>query len=81
MNFFEAQEFIKKVNPGKDIKFEFDKQCVRTIEFIFSNGEPHEIPHVQYEKIKITIEKQEPMYIQISPHRVTLSYDQARDLV
>lgn len=72
MNLFEAQDIFAKMNPGKNITFEFDDKCVRQIECIYTEGKLHPDNHVQYEHLKVTVEGNEPIYVPIMPHRAVI---------
>lgn len=72
MNLFEAQEIFAKMNPGKNITFEFDEKCIRQIECIYTEGKLHPHNHVQYECVKVSVEGNEPIYVPIQPHRAII---------
>lgn len=73
MNYYELQEFMKKVNPGKNILFEFDDYSIRQIECMYTEDKLHTHNHIQYEKCKVTVEGQDPIYAPIAPHRMLIS--------
>lgn len=75
MDFFEAQDFMKKMYPDKAITFEFDEKCQRLHELVYTDGIPNEIHHIQCEQIKATVDGMEPFYIPIKPHRLSVSWD------
>lgn len=81
MNFFEAQEFIKKMNPGKEVKFDFDERCIRVIELVFYEGLPNPIHHIEYNQCKALLDGQEPIYVPIAPHRMNCDLDYVKKLI
>lgn len=81
MDLYQAQDFMKKMHPGKKIDYEFDDKCHRIIEIVFTDGVPHEIHHVENHKVKVTVEGQEPMYMPIMPHRITTNWNAVKSYV
>jgi len=69
MNFFEAQDFFKQMYPGKSIQYEFDKKCCRACEITYTDGIENPIHHVENNKVKITVEGMDSIYIPIELHR------------
>ena len=78
MNFFEAQEFMQKMYPGKQISFEFDDNCHRKVEIMYTDGAPHMINHVECCKVKAKVEGMDPIYIPIQPHRFNTTWTGAK---
>lgn len=74
MNFFEAQDFFKKMHPGKKIIFEFDEKCHRVHELIYTDGNPNVAHHVENNQVKVTVEGMAPFYVPIAPHREIYSW-------
>lgn len=81
MNLYEAQEFFKKMYPGKAISYEFDMKCLYQMEVIHSDGKPHKINHVEYQKVKVLVEGMEPMYVPIAPHRGCIEFDEVKKYI
>lgn len=71
MDLFQAQDFMKEMYPSKDISFEFDDNCHRIVEMVFTNGSPHLMHHVECNKVKVNIPGEPSRYVPISPHRIT----------
>ena len=69
MDFFQAQEFFKKMFPNSLVEFEFDKNCIRQVELIYTDGQPNPVHHVENHKVKVTVHGMEPVYVDIAPHR------------
>lgn len=78
MDLFEAKEFFTDLYKGKELKYEFDNHCMRTIEIVHTESLPHLINHVEYNKVKITPDGVEPFYIPIAPHRMNISIAEIR---
>ena len=70
MNLYEAQDFFKKMYPDKQISYDFDDSCIRQIECIYTDGKLHSHNHVEYQKVRVTVEGMSPMYVPIAPHRM-----------
>jgi hypothetical protein len=81
MNYFQVQDFFKKMYPGKEIKFEFDDRCHRFHELVYTEGRPNEFHHVENHHVKMTIENQEPIYVPIQPHREVYSWDEIKQII
>lgn len=78
MNFFEAKEFMSKMYPDKKISFEFDDNCHRTVEIVYTDGCPHMVNHVECCKVKAIVEGMDPVYIPIQPHRFNTTWKAAK---
>lgn len=78
MNFFEAQEFFKKMYPDKLITFEFDDKCIAQIECIYTDGDIHMINHIEYRQVKCTPQGMPSTYIPIQPHRMMISAEEMK---
>jgi hypothetical protein len=72
MNFYEAQDFFKKMYTDKLVTFEFDNKCIRQIEAIHTDGEIHDINHVEYRQVKVTPQGLPSVYVPIQPHRMCI---------
>lgn len=81
MNYFEAQDFFKQANPGKSISFDFDDNCIRQIEAIYTDGQIHPVNHVEYQKLKVTVEGLSPVYVPIAPHRMNMTSDYLKNKI
>ena len=78
MDFFQAQDFMKEMYPGKELSYEFDDKCHRTVELIFTDGAPHLVHHVECNKVKVNIPGEASRYVPIAPHRIGTSWDAAK---
>ena len=81
MNYFEVQDFFKKLYPGKKIDFEFDDKCHRFHELVYVDGIPNEMHHVENHKVKVTVEGMDPIYVPIKPHRETWTWEAIKKLI
>jgi hypothetical protein len=79
MNFFEAQDFFKNMYPGKSIKFEFDKKCIRVMEIIHTDGKPNPVHHIEYQKVKVIVDGSDPVYVPIMPHRMNCDWEYVKE--
>lgn len=78
MDYFEAQEFFKQAYPGKQISFDFDDNCIRQIETIYTDGKMHISHHVECRKLKVTVDGILPIYVPILPHRMHMTSSQIK---
>lgn len=78
MNFFEAQEFFKKIYPDRLLTFEFDGKCIHQIEAIHADGEMREVNHIEYRYVKVTPQGLQSIYVPIQPHRMLISADELK---
>lgn len=81
MNIYETKEMFVKMNKGKSISFDFDKNCLRKIELIFTDGNPNHFHHFEYDKVKAMIEGQDAIYITISPHRENKDWETTKQFI
>lgn len=75
MNIYEAQDFFKNMYPEKKITFDFDLKCIRQIEIIQTDGFPNLLHNIEYQKLKVSIEGMEDLYVPILPHRMGIQWD------
>lgn len=81
MNYYEAQEFMNKMYPGKKITFDFDSLCVKQIEVMHTNGLPNQMHHIEFQQVKVSVEGMDPIYMPIAPHRGTMPWKYTRDMI
>lgn len=81
MNLYEAQDFFKKMYPDNACVFEFDDNCIRQCEMIMTDGLPHRVNHVEYQKVKVTPKDMPSVYIPISPHRMNVSWANYKKII
>lgn len=81
MDLFQAKETFSKMFPDKLKTFTFDSKCIRQIEIIFTEGNPHPRHHVEYQHVKVSVDGMSDQYIPIQPHRMIMSLKQVKDYV
>lgn len=81
MNLYETQEFFKNLYPDQESIIEFDDNCIRLCECIMTDGLPHLIHHVEYNKVKVTIGNMPSVYVPIASHRMQISWANYKALV
>lgn len=81
MDFFQTQDFFKQLHPEKKISYEFDEKCHRVHEIIYTDGKPNPIHHIESDKVKITVEGQETVYISIMPHREIATWEYMKEMI
>jgi hypothetical protein len=81
MDFYQAQEFFKKLFPGKSIEFSFDEKCHRTHEIIYTDALPNVVHHIENLQVKVSVEGMEPQYVPIAPHREVCSWAHIKKLI
>lgn len=69
MDFFSVKETFTNMFPDKLKTFTFDDKCIRKMEIILTDGLPNLQHHVEYDKIKVSIEGIPDQYVKIAPHR------------
>lgn len=80
MNLNDAKKLIEDMNPGKDISLDFDVKCYRKVEFTFDNGAAAVTQHVEFNKVRITIDGN-ITYTPIEPHRVNIPFKDAKAFI
>jgi hypothetical protein len=81
MNFYEAQDFFKKLYPDVLVSFEFDEKCHRFYEFVMTDGLPNDMHHIECHKVKVTIPGMPIQYVPIQPHRLTCDWNYMNGLI
>jgi hypothetical protein len=81
MDFLQAQEFLAKAYPDKKIIYEFDEKCHRFHELVYTDGVPNPVHHVENNRVKVTVEGLEPMYVPIAPHRECYTWEAIKALI
>jgi hypothetical protein len=82
MNFYEAQDFIKTLYPGKNSSFEFDEKCHRKYEVIITDGSVNISHHIECNKVKANVEGiLDPIYIPIAPHRLSVFWSDIKKCI
>lgn len=81
MNIYECKELFLSMNPGKNIDFDFDAKCIRKYEVIYTDGMPNDFHHVEHDKVKVTVDGKNPIYVNIDTHRENISWEGLKNLV
>lgn len=81
MDFYQAKDFLKEMYPGKEIKYEFDEACHRTKEFVYTDGKPNIVHHIECNKVKYTVEGLEAKYLPIMPQRFNLAWADMKKMI
>lgn len=81
MNIHECQAFFKKQNADKNVAFELDDTCALTFELTFFDGLPNLVHNITYNKIKVTVEGQEPFMVPISPHKEVVGWARIKEIL
>lgn len=79
MNVYEAQDHVKQMYPDKLVILEFDEACLRLIEVIHTEGKPHSVHHVEYDRVKVSVDGITPFYMSIQPHRMCCTLQWVKD--
>lgn len=80
MNLNDAKKLIEDMNPGKDFNLDFDVKCYRKVEFTFENGAAAVTQHVEFNKVRLTIDGN-ITYVNIQPHRVSVPWKDAKSFI
>lgn len=81
MNIYECEEFFKQINPGKNVTLELDGNCHRRCEIVFTDGVPNDEHHFEFDRVKVCVEGQDPVYIKILPHRITYTSEAIKQIL
>lgn len=81
MDLYQVEEFMKEMYPGKELSYEFDDNCHRTVEMMFTNGAPNLVHHVECNRVKVNIPGEPSRYVPIAPHRIGTSWDAVKKYV
>jgi hypothetical protein len=81
MNFFQVQDFMKQMYPGKDIQFDFDDKCHRFYELVMTDGVANPVHHCECNKVKVMVEGMDPIYVPIAPHRLAFEHNYMCDVL
>lgn len=81
MNYYEVQDFFKKLYPNEVVRFEFDEKCHRFLEIVHTDGLPNLMHHCECDKVKVNVGWMDPMYVSILPHRMNLSWADVKNLI
>lgn len=73
MNFYEARELFKNMYKEIPVAFEFDEQCIHSLETLYTEGKMHAQNHVEYRRVKVTPNGMDSFYVPIQPHRMLAS--------
>lgn len=80
MNLNDLKQLIIDMNPGRDIKMEFDANCYRKVEFTFDNGASSVLNQVEFNKVKVNIDGN-ITYVTIQPHRVNVPLKESKSFI
>jgi hypothetical protein len=75
MDIYQVEDLFKKIYKNKKVEISFDPLCVKTIEIGFLNGVPNEVHHLEFDRVKVTVDSAEDNYVDIMPHRDVMSFD------
>ena len=75
MDIYQAEKLFKEMNPGKEIKLSFPKECHRQYEIIMTDGKPNPQHHVECHHVMVEVTGQKPVKVPIIPHRLTVEHD------
>ena len=70
---YDVKEEFKRFYPNEKASFSFDDKCIRHIDITFTDGLINPTAHVQYCKVKINMSGDKEYYIDIKPHRESIS--------
>lgn len=73
MDFQEAKETFSNMFTDKSVTYTFDDNCIRQIELIMEDGFPNIVHHVEYNKVKISVEGLPDKYVPIQSYRMTIT--------
>ncbi len=68
MDYYQLQKNLSDANPGKNITYNFDKNCLRSATGMFADGGVNMYHHISYNKVLVTIDSGTPMYYDLLPY-------------
>lgn len=74
MNIFDVKEFFEKINPGKSVSVDLDDSCISQFDMSAVDGVLNLIGHLTFNRARVKVDGQEPVYVPISRHRVPLTF-------
>lgn len=81
MNLYEAKKFFNNMYPNKLVNFDFDENCYRVCECIMTDGLPNIMHHVECNKVKVTVDGMDVVYVPIKPHRFNIPWSQYKNYI
>lgn len=81
MNYFQAEELAKQMNPGKIVNLSFDQKCRRVCEIIITDGLANNIHHIENNKVRVDVEGMDPIYLPIQPHRENCTHEEMMKII
>ncbi len=81
MNLYQVENYFKDIYKGKNVFLDFDMNCVRQMEIVYSDGKPHESHHLEYQKVRVTVDGTEPVYVSIAPHRIGIEWKNVKEYI
>lgn len=74
MNYFELQENIEKLYPGKNARLLLDDDCIKKYEVMKCEGKFFPTVYVEYQHVKVQADGQEDILMPMKPHRANMTY-------
>lgn len=81
MNIYECEEFFKQLNPEKQVTLTLDENCERLHEIMCTNGILNNEHHVEYNRVKVVVDNEPAIYVNISPHRITYDKNAMKEIL
>lgn len=81
MNFFDTKNVFQGMYPDKIISFDFDEKCQRKLEIILSDGTTNRVHYIEHDKVRVSIEGMQPIYVPIYAHRITIHWKDMKNLI
>lgn len=74
MDIYQAEKLVRQLH-GDNAKLEFDDNCHREINFVFTEGKAHGVNHVAFNRVKVVADGVQPYYLDIQPHRMNWTWN------
>lgn len=81
MNIYEAKDTLKKMFADKLVTFDLDENCIKQMECVMTEGFPNMMHHIEFDKIKISVEGSSDQYIPIQPHRENMTWSTFKKMI
>lgn len=81
MDIVETQKMFKELYPDHLVKFEFDEKGIRKCECIMTDGLPNLHHHLEFDKVRVTIDGVLDKYVPITTHRITTTWAEYKKII
>lgn len=81
MDIFKVKELMQSVHADNIVDVCLDKDCVRKIEIMMTDGKINPLHHVEFQKCKIKLKDGSESFAEINGHRENMSLEDIKKMV